>query len=213
MSYSSYVFNTSPLWEHTETARLSFFLWEREGFSRPESFVKLCAVKDKGIFARMWSFEDNLRCVFSVRDDPVYKDSCCEFFLAPVSGDPRYMNFEINPCGAFLSQIGPVRENRVFIKEITKLAPEVTPFSITENGKTAWGCEIFIPDALISELYGCNFRSQECEMKGNFYKCAEDSLSPHYGAFFPVGSATPDFHRPEFFGRIILRNFEGCAIL
>lgn len=213
MSYSSYVFNSSPLWEQTKAARLSFFHWEREGFSRPASFAKLCAVRDKGIFARLWSFEENLRCVFSVRDDPVYKDSCCELFLAPLAGDPRYINFEINPSGTFLSQIGESRERRVFIKEITRLSPEITPFSLCQDGKTAWGCEIFIPDSLISELYGCNFRSGECEMKGNFYKCADDSVSPHYGAFFPVDSAELGFHNPERFGKIILRTFEGRANL
>lgn len=213
MSYSSYVFNMFPLWKYVEAAQISSFHWEKEGYSRPASFAALCAVKNRGIYTRMWSFEENIRCVFSNRDDPVYKDSCCELFLAPVEDDPRYINFEINPSGTFLSQIGESRESRVFIKELTELSPSVTPFSLEENGKIAWGCEIFIPDSLISELYGCDFHSGECKMRGNFYKCADDSVSPHYGAFFPVDSSALGFHNPSSFGRIILRTFEGRANL
>ncbi len=115
------------------------------------------------------------------------------------------MNFEINPKGVYLSQIGEIRENRVFIKELTALEPIVMPMSIEENGKTAWGYEIIIPCDFISELYGVDFKISECTMKGNFYKCADASVSPHYGAHFPVDSAALGFHNPDCFGEFIFR--------
>ena len=43
---------------------------------------------------------------------------------------------------------------------------------------------------------------KEGEIRGNFYKCADDSPTPHYGALFPVGSASLGFHNPEKFGTI-----------
>ncbi len=115
------------------------------------------------------------------------------------------MNFEVNPKGVYLSQIGETRENRRFIKELTDLEPIITPMSVEEDGKTAWGCEITIPCEFISALYGTDFKLGECRMKGNFYKCADGSVSPHYGAHFPVSSAALGFHNPDCFGDIIFR--------
>ena len=77
--------------------------------------------------------------------------------------------------------------------------------SIEENGKTAWGYEILLPCEFISALYGVDFELCECTMKGNFYKCADSSVSPHYGAHFPVTTAALGFHNPDCFGKIIFR--------
>ena len=38
---------------------------------------------------------------------------------------------------------------------------------------------------------------------GNFYKCGDETEFPHYGMWSEAVSDTPDFHRPECFGRLI----------
>lgn len=203
----------APLFESRECAELSAipvgridsFHWEQPHFSRPETMFCLYAVKSSGICARLWSFEDNVRTECSKRDDPVYTDSCLEFFIMPVPGDERYMNFEVNSKGVYLSEIGERRGNRQLISEITALEPEITPFTVNENGKTAWGCEIFLPDKFISAVYGKDYSTDEAIIKGNFYKCADLSASPHFGAYFPVSSEALGFHNPGRFGSIIIR--------
>ena len=205
MKYIAPIFSSGDEAKDFPVAAINSFHWEQDGYSRPESYASLFAVEDEGIHAILWSFEDNLRCECTKRDDPVYTDSCLEFFIAPVEGDARYMNFEVNPKGVYLSQIGEIRENRVFIKELTALEPAIMPMSIEENGKTAWGYEIIIPCEFISALYGIDFKISECTMKGNFYKCADASVSPHYGAHFPVDSAALGFHNPDCFGEFIFR--------
>ncbi|MBQ2694312.1 MAG: carbohydrate-binding family 9-like protein [Clostridia bacterium] len=194
--------------EKIPSVSISSFHWEKSGYSRPESHAAMFAVENEGIYARMWSFEDNIRCECTKRDDPVYTDSCLELFLMPVEGDSRYINFEMNKNGVYLSQIGEKRENRVFIKEITPLKPVITPFELTENGKTAWGCEIFLPDCFIADVYKTDYSTKEGKIKGNFYKCADSSIAPHYGAFFPVTTLPPGFHNPDCFGSITLRLME-----
>lgn len=187
------------------TAPISSFHWEKDGYSRPESYAAMFAVENEGIYARLWSFEDNIRCECTKRDDPVYTDSCLELFLMPVKGDSRYINFEVNKNGVYLSQIGEKRENRTFIKEVSSLEPVITPFEVKENGKTAWGCEIFLPDSFIADVYQKDYSTAEQTIKGNFYKCADFSVTPHYGAHFPVATAELGFHNPACFGNIILR--------
>ena len=41
-------------------------------------------------------------------------------------------------------------------------------------------------------------------MWANFYKCGGDHEIQPYGSWAPIDSPTPDFHRPESFGRVIL---------
>ena len=106
----------------------------------------------------------------------------------------------MNPNCAYLSQFGSERYGRVFIKELTADAPRVSAGVYTD--KKGWHAQLFIPESLISALYGCDFSVGEGEIRGNFYKCADDSPTPHYGARFPVDSASLGFHNPERFGTI-----------
>lgn len=201
----------APIFKSAEDAKdfpvgeIANFPWEKDSESHPESYAAIFAVEGEGIHALLWSFEEDIRCECTKRDDPVYTDSCLEVFLMPVESDDRYINFEVNKNGVYLSQIGTCRADRVFIKTLTDLEPIIGTMEITEDGKTAWGYEIIIPEKLVSELYGTDYKIKECTVKGNFYKCAELTESPHFGTFFPVNTEKPDFHRPEFFGEIQFR--------
>lgn len=186
-------------------AAIDSFHWEKDGYSRPESCAALFAVEGEGIHALLWSYEKNIRCECVKRDDPVYTDSCLELFLMPVEGDKRYINIEVNPNGVYLSQIGEKREGRQFIKELTDLEPVIQPMTIEADGETAWGCDILLPEKFISALYGIDYSVCECNIKGNFYKCADLSETPHFGAHFPVTTAELDFHNPDYFGAIAFR--------
>ncbi len=205
MDYIALLFKNHEDAHDFTVADINSFHWEEEGYSRPESHASVFAIENDGIHALLWSFEENIRCECKKRDDPVYTDSCLELFLMPVSGDKRYINFEVNPKGVYLSQIGEKRENRRFIKEFTDLEPEISPYTVEIEGKKAWGYEISLSEKFISELYQTDFHICETIIKGNFYKCADLSVTPHYGAHFPVTTAALGFHNPECFGNIIFR--------
>lgn len=205
MEYIAPIFKSAAEAKDFPIVKIDSFHWEKDGYSRPESYAAMFAVEGEGIHALLWSFEENIRCECTKRDDPVYTDSCLELFIMPVENDKRYINFEVNPNGVYLSQIGEIREGRRFIKEFTDLEPYIYPMEITEEGKTAWGYEIVLPEWFISDLYQTDFTVKECAVKGNFYKCADSSVTPHYGAHFPVDSAALGFHNPEKFGTIIFR--------
>jgi hypothetical protein len=38
----------------------------------------------------------------------------------------------------------------------------------------------------------------------NFYKCGDKCMHPHYLSWSPIGLPEPNFHCPEFFGKINL---------
>lgn len=147
--------------------------------------------------------EKALRIACRERDESVYEDSCMEFFFKPFSSRDEYINIEINPVGAYLSQFGASRDDRRFVKDLTTLHPDVSS-KITDGG---WQTELFIPCEMINELFGERFTAGAEIYYGNFYKCGDKTQAPHYGSFSPMGGLPPGFHDPALFAKIKISDF------
>ncbi len=160
-------------------------------------------VEDKGVFVRFEADEPCPRAVFENRDDPVYNDSCMEFFFQPFADDERYVNFEINPKGAFLCAVGKSRNDRLLLSELSSCSPDVSAQTTPEG----WSAELFVPEQLITDVFGKKFSvAQTKYIRANFYKCGDLTEQPHYASLFPVKTPLPDFHRPEYFRKIYFVN-------
>ncbi len=167
----------------------------------PYSEAILCYVEKEGFFLRIWCKEENPKAVYKNADDPVWLDSCLEFFADFKPESKRgYINFEANANGALLASIGPDRGHRVLLKDSGVPHPEITPFREEDR----WGYTLFIPLSLIKTLYGnADFQSGD-EIRGSFYKCGDETKSPHFLSSNVICTDAPDFHRPEFFIPMIL---------
>lgn len=187
----------------TEFDRLYFtelksYHWEAEKPYRPRTYFKI-AIVNGVLTARLLCFEAEPRAVYTERDEPAYKDSCLEFFVAPVKDRDEYINIESTSNGTFLCEFGKVKTDRRFIKEMTKFAPRVKPFKDC-IGEMCWGVTVTVPNRLIAELYGIDEDEIDfSEVRANFYKCGDDCETPHYLAFSPVTTLPPGFHNPECF--------------
>lgn len=134
-------------------------------------------------------------------NEPVYEDSCVEFFIRPEPGGP-YFNFEFNCIGTCLVQKGTSREDRSFLKlnEIEKirvlpsLGKQVIPL---RKGNFNWELTAAIPYNLFMEASPGPGR----EIRMNFYKCGDHLPQIHYLVWNPVQTPEPDFHQPVFFGK------------
>ncbi len=196
------IFDKKPDISQLEFISLSNHLWAETYPCFFESKASVSIIKNSGLYVVMMSDEPSPKVVYTKRDEPIYKDSCLEFFCRPFEDDARYFNFEINPNGAYLSEAGTQRKDRSFIKDITGIEAEVTVLTV-ENG---WGIGLFIPERLISEVFGREFSLAELGyISANFYKCGEETDSPHFSSAFFVGTPTPDFHRPEYFEKLYIR--------
>ena len=71
-----------------------------------------------------------------------------------------------------------------------------------EYGADSWTLEYRLPLGIFRKLYGREIRSGH-RAAANFYKCGDETEVPHYGAWSPVETPSPDFHRPEFFGELV----------
>lgn len=119
---------------------------------------------------------------------PCFKDSCVEIFLETADG--AYRNFEFNSLGKCLSAKGRGREARtgLTLGEYANLSRKAE--ILRGAPKFFWTLEAKIPASL-------GFTG-----RGNLYKCADLARTPHYLSLFEVRTAKPDFHRPEFFGKL-----------
>lgn len=127
-----------------------------------------------------------------------WEDSCLEFFFSPVEGDPRYVNIEFNPNACLCLGIGDGVQRLRTQPEPGLLSPTVFH---TPDG---WGVEYRVPFDLIALLFPGFTAQPGATLRGNLYKCGDKTLHPHFLAWNPVNSPTPDFHRPQDFGKMIL---------
>lgn len=196
--YETRVFENEPQWDKVREGCLEFSNWDSK--IHYNTFFKMCFVKNRGIFLKMRTDETELRCVNTKRDENIWEDSCMEFFICPFPDRKEYLNFEMNPVGAYLCQYGKERENRVFVKNLTSVEAEIR----TETSENGWSLELFIPVKMISEIFGESFRAQACTLKGNFYKCGDLTEKVHYDSFSKMTTLPPGFHNPDCFAEIII---------
>ncbi len=150
----------------------------------------------RGLDLRATAMEDNGRS---------WEDSCCEFFVSdPFDGS--YYNFELTCVGSLLVARGTGRQNRepldpaLLTRVIRYSSLERKPLEI--NGKIfGWTVVMLIP----FELIGIDSQALPVSVRGNFYKCGDLTAHPHFLSWNPVAVPKPDFHRPDFFGELILR--------
>ncbi len=180
-----------------EKAMIANYKWT-EGYA-PEAFAQLIFVEGKGFALKMTCIETEPKAVYNNYNDPVYTDSCLEFFVSFNLDNGKYMNFEMNAKGAFLSAVRTDRKNKT---EIDKLAPLPEVKATIEEDK--WTVETFFSLDFIEKTAGKKDFARGESFKGNFYKCGDETAIPHFGMWSPVDNPTPDFHRPEFFGTLTI---------
>lgn len=142
---------------------------------------------------------DFVRAVCHVDQEPVWQDSCVEFFLK--KGD-IYRNFEFNSLGACLSASGPDRNSRIPLdgKSLSQILrfPSLNINNLpSENIPANWSLTVAIPLKLIGLSAGSEFMA-------NFYKCGDKTKVPHFLSWSAIDTPAPDFHRPEFFAPVEL---------
>ncbi len=189
---------------YTESHPVDLVNWERFSYQPKVSFK--IAHWNNNIWLKYEVEEDNILAEKTQTNDYVSKDSCVEFFFDPL-GDGSYYNFEFNCIGTTHLAYGPKRKKRQFSspEDIHKLIQVQSslgsqPFAEKKGGHQ-WEITIIIP----AESLGHN---PQIQLKGlssraNFYKCGDATSEKHYLSWNPVHTKKPDFHRPEFFGKLI----------
>ncbi len=185
--------------ESDYTLKIENYKWMRNHYE-PKVQVFLIHNNDS-LKIRFKAFETEIRFVEKSDNGEIYCDSCVELFLRPFSDDERYINFEINPIGAMIMSLGETRNDRIECVYNYKKHLNVS----TQIFDEYWLVDFTIPFSMLNEIYQTDAMIQP---KCNFYKCGDKTAFPHYGMWNKIISEKPDFHRPEFFGELILAQNE-----
>jgi Carbohydrate-binding family 9 len=157
----------------------------------------------KAILIKFYVEELFVRATYYKANDPVYRDSCVEFFIAFEEGG--YYNLEFNCIGTCLIGYGASREDRIFISEesISKIKYKTVLEVMNDPADKfiKWELTLKIPASVFSKHEIKDFKGRTC--RGNFYKCGDDLPQPHFLSWSPINAPEPDFHRPEYFGDLI----------
>ncbi len=148
--------------------------------------------------------EASVRAKYGNDNGAVWTDSCVEFFLIPAN-DGIYYNFECNCIGTVLLGAGNGRNKREHaepevmqaIQRWSTLGRE--PFE-ERIGETEWEVALIIP---YSSFYKHDIKTLDgCNIRANFYKCGDELQTPHFLSWNPINVEKPNFHLPEFFGKL-----------
>ena len=200
MEYKIMTVTELPDWSLIPQAQIATYPWGGE--YHPLAWARLCFVPGRGFLLRLECEETDPKATYAKINDPVCKDSCLEAFLnfKPELPGCGYLNLEANAKGTFLCGYGKDRYGRKSLGDLGVPYPTVTPFS-TES---SWGWVAEIPLPLLQQVYGEAEFVPGDRIKGNFYKCGDETKTPHYGSWNPIENPTPDFHRPEGFGELVI---------
>ncbi len=182
---------SSSEWDRANVGYISFDRWKEYAPTPITSFKVLRG--PEGISVLMSTEEKNLRAECNEENGDIYCDSCMEFFFKPDPLDVNYVNFELNPNGRMYLSVGSGRHGRELLFTDRKI------FNIVSNAKDgAWVIKFYIPESFLLE----HFDRIAPVCKGNFYKCGDKTDHVHFGSWSEVEVESPDFHVPDFFGRI-----------
>ena len=168
--------------------------WDENGY-RPKTVITIGYDED-GFSVHFVSEETKLRAAETQHNTAVHKDSCMEIYMqfAPQT-DKSYINIEVNPNGAVYSSVSTSRE----------ISRKISPEDIETLGVSTkvhdygWEVNYYIPKQYITKYIPSYVHECGAVLKGNFYKCGDLTVHPHFGCFADIIWKEPDFHRPEFF--------------
>lgn len=177
------------------------YLWIQNGFHSGPEVIFYPELTKNGVRMHITVQEANPKRVMTEHFQPVYLDSCVEWFVnfSPETSD-RYFNFEVNANGVM-----NVAYRKDRFEAICLTAEDVESLHIrTDIGETEWTVEYEVPFSLMEKYVPGFVRAEEMKVRANFYKCGDETEFPHFGAWKAVEVPEPDFHRPEFFGELYL---------
>jgi len=183
-------------WTDIEKAYITNYRWESGGYE-PVTFAQ-AVVYNGGIAAKMTCIEKYPKVTYKNFYDSVYKDSCMEFFFMFKKGEV-YLNCEMTSIGTSLIGVGKERNDRTQLNEITAI-PEIK--AVVEED--FWTVEVFFSPELLEAVFGELSLEKGTVLYGNFYKCGDETMVPHYGMWSLVDILKPDFHRPAYFGELVV---------
>jgi hypothetical protein len=182
-------------WSRVKDLWINQFPWHNKG-DKEKTKVQMVH-SDDAIHLKVTVWDETPYCVHEHYGDPVYEDSCFEWFFSPQQ-DQTYINLEVNAKGVVYLAFGDglVEHRQPVAYELAKLIHIVDRKTVIDEAN-CWTLEICFPKKLIQTIIGHPIHYHK--WKANFYRCG-GKTNPQYATWSPVNHSLPQFHLPEYFG-------------
>lgn len=197
-----------PQWQPVKPVVLSHYMGEVPAF---KPYVEAKMMYDTANVYVIFHVKDHyVRSVVQEYNGSVSQDACVEFFFAPDTATPEhYFNLEINAGGTpLLFYVTQPRTSYTKLDsldimqiEIAHSLPKVIDPEITEP--TDWTIEYRIPLHVLEKFSDVSRPAPGVTWRANFYKTASKSINPHWITWSPVNYPKPNFHLPQYFGKLV----------
>lgn len=214
--YESIWVDYKPEWNEFNTTQLDSAMalqpthsiekvnWEEYPYTPMVDFA--LARTDDYLLVRYEVTED---CVYAQNVEDmscIWQDDCVEFFCR-LPNHKQYLNFETNCLGALLScrqvDASSVGRSDLSADEIGQIVrvSSLPREPINSCDIHHWTLMIGIPYSIL----GINSKNVPEYLRGNFYKCGDNTSNPHFLSWSPIDLPSPQFHAPQYFGKIYLQ--------
>lgn len=184
-------------WSDIACAPIDVYCWCYD--YHPRAFAQVVLLENQQLRVKMTCYEKNPKADYRQDGEDVYKDSCLEFF-ASFSSDDLYINCEMNAAGASLMSLGRFDGERRPLSEVLGHMPQVLAEVLPE----CWSVELRLDVEDIAKMFpGVRLAPGFC-FTGNFFKCGDETEFEHYGMWCRSIAVIPQFHRPQYFGELII---------
>ena len=192
-------------WKKARAADAFQFPWWKDG--RQEQTTAKLLWDDDNLYVSFRCDDAHAWAEHTERDSAVYLDDCVEVFTAPDIVRPfNYFNIEMNVRRAFLDQHhpdGPGKTKTNWNAEGVRIATSVDGTINDDSDKDqSWMLEAAIPFANFA------FVAQHTPPHpGDVWRMNLNRLggktNPQFSQWSPSGTPHPQYHAPEYFGRVM----------
>lgn len=195
MPYKIKTVSGLPDWDNIQKAALSRCKWSP--YRAPDAEFQAVCIKNSRLLFKLTSHSLPARAENRSPDSRVWEDSCLECFLS--FDGKRYMNLEANANSAMRAGFGSCRHDRQLLLSMGIPMPKAEAV-IYDSG---WSVTFDIPSETVEALFSVTLHTA-LDFYGNFYSCGDKTPEPYYSSWSRIDSEQPDFHRPEYFGRLVI---------
>jgi len=199
---------SSGAWAGIEALNIENILGPKDQY-RPKTQAKLLYDVDNIYVIFRVENDKYIKATARKHQDPVFMDSCVEFFFTPGEDTSKgYVNIEVNCGGTVLSRhqkAKNVEPKPLTDQEIAQMNIYHSEPNIIESEKqtpATWVVEYRIPLEIIRKRCEVTSPAPGVIWRANLYKCGDKLSHPHWLTWSRIDYPEPKFHLPEFFGTL-----------
>jgi hypothetical protein len=197
--YGDAALDLTDLFSNIKPDKLTYEPWP-SAIDRPEVGFNIGHGND-ALYLKFYVKENHFRATYQQTNDPVYKDSCVEFFIG-FDEDNTYYNFEFNAIGTTLVGYGsPGNREHLSVSLIQNIKRFASNKTVQGDSLPfEWELSLSIPFNLFYKHSISTLKGTTC--RANFYKCGDELPEPHFLSWNNIISDKPNFHLPQYFGTL-----------